>query len=313
MFKPRAWIAKLLLVIVVIVFFSLGYVGYLQPIKAFLDSDELAFHVGDIRFSVFLLVKAGLIIIILFWLVGIISELLEDRIRAINGIKTSNRALIIKAIQFVIYFTAILFTLGVLGIDLTALTVFSGAVGIGIGFGLQKIASNFISGIILLFEKSVEEGDLVGLSDGISGFVRGTGARYTLIETFEGHEVMVPNEDFITNRVTNWTFSNSRARIDLNIGVAYGSDLDKVSELIVEAAREHPRCSEAPAAECYLVDFGDSSVNFTLYFWVDDVVEGRIRPKSDVLFAIWRKFAANNIEIPFPQRDLHIKNPEAFK
>ena len=313
LFKPRAWVAKLLLVIVVIAFFSLGYVGYLQPLKAFLDSDELAFHVGDIRFSVFLLVKAGFIIIILFWLVGIISELLEDRIKAISAIKPSNKALIIKAIQFIIYFLAILFTLGVLGIDLTALTVFSGAVGIGIGFGLQKIASNFISGIILLFEKSVEEGDLVGLSDGISGFVRETGARYTLIETFEGHEVMVPNEDFITNRVTNWTFSNSRARIDVNIGVAYGSDLDKVSELIVEAAREHPRCSEAPAAECYLVDFGESSVNFTLYFWVDDVVEGRIRPKSDVLFAIWRKFAANNIEIPFPQRDLHIKNPEALR
>ena len=213
----------------------------------------------------------------------------------------------------VVYFLAFLFALGVLGIDLTALTVFSGAVGIGVGFGLQKIASNFISGIILLFEKSVEEGDLVELSDGIAGFVRETGARYTLIETFEGHEVMVPNEDFITNRVTNWTFSNSRGRIDINIGVSYGSDLDKVATLLVEAANGHPRCSQSPAAECFLVDFGDNSVNFTLYFWVDDVIEGRKRPRSDVLFAIWRKFKENDIEIPFPQRDLHIKNPEALK
>ena len=272
-FKPRAWVAKLLLVLVVAGFIIFGYLGYLQPVREFLDSDNFAFHLGEMRFSVYLLVKAVTII----------------------------------------YFLAFLLVLGVLGIDLTALTVFSGALGIGIGFGLQKIASNFISGIILLFEKSVEEGDLIELGDGTSGFVRETGARYTRIETFNGHETMVPNEDFITNRVTNWTFSNSRGRVDINVGVAYGTDLDFAARLITEAAQEHPRCMDTPVAECFLVDFADSSVNFTLYFWVEDVAEGRIRPRSEVMFAIWRKFKENDIEIPFPQRDLHIKNSETLK
>ncbi|WP_339713718.1 mechanosensitive ion channel domain-containing protein [uncultured Sneathiella sp.] len=312
-FKPRAWVAKLLLVLVVAGFIIFGYLGYLQPVREFLDSDNFAFHLGEMRFSVYLLVKAVTIIIVLFWLVGIISEMLENRIKSIKRIRSSNRALIIKAIQIVIYFLAFLFVLGVLGIDLTALTVFSGALGIGIGFGLQKIASNFISGIILLFEKSVEEGDLIELGDGTSGFVRETGARYTRIETFNGHETMVPNEDFITNRVTNWTFSNSRGRVDINVGVAYGTDLDFAARLITEAAQEHPRCMDTPVAECFLVDFADSSVNFTLYFWVEDVAEGRIRPRSEVMFAIWRKFKENDIEIPFPQRDLHIKNSETLK
>ncbi|WP_373083759.1 mechanosensitive ion channel family protein [Sneathiella sp.] len=313
LFKPRAWIAKLLLVVLVIAFFTLGYLDYLTPIKTFLDSDELAFRVGDMRFSAYLLGKAALIIFVLFWMVGILSEIGENRIRGIHGIRASNKSLIIKAIQVIIYFLAFLVALDVLGIDLTALTVFSGAVGIGIGFGLQKTASNFFSGIILLFEKSIEEGDLVELNDGVTGFVRHTGARYTLIETFEGREIMIPNEDFITNRVTNWTFSDSRGRVDIQIGVSYGSDLNKVFDLLLEAANEHPRCSQAVKANCFLDDFGESSVNFTLYFWVDDVTEGRKQPRSDVLFSIWKKFKDNNIEIPFPQRDLYIKNPEAFK
>ncbi|MEX1036503.1 MAG: mechanosensitive ion channel domain-containing protein [Sneathiella sp.] len=312
-FKPRAWVAKLLLMLVIGGFVTFGYLGYLQPVREFLDSEKLSFHLGDMRFSVYLLVKAVTIIIVLFWFVGIISEVLENRIKSIKRIRSSNRALIIKALQIAIYFFAFLLLLGVLGIDLTALTVFSGALGIGIGFGLQKIASNFISGIILLFEKSVEEGDLIELGDGTSGFVRETGARYTRIETFNGHETMVPNEDFITNRVTNWTFSNSRGRVDIKVGVAYGTDLDLAARLVVEAAKEHPRCMEKPEAECFLVEFGDSSINLTLYFWVEDVAEGRIRPRSEVMFSIWRKFKENNIEIPFPQRDLHIKNSEAQK
>ncbi len=311
--KPRAWVAKLLLVIFVVAFFSLGFLDYLQPIKEFLDSDVLAFKVGDMRFSVYLLTKAIIAIVILFWVASIFAEFGEKKIKNLRKVKASSRALITKAFQIIVYFVAFLVALDTLGIDLTALAVVGGAIGIGIGFGLQKITSNFISGLILLFEKSVEEGDLVELDDGTSGYVRRTSARYTLVETFENRELMIPNEDFITKRVTNWTFSNTLGRIDINIGVSYASDLVKVEELILEAANEHPRCSKEPAAECYLVDFGDSSVNFALYFWVDDIISGRKRPRSDVLFSIWRKFHENGIEIPFPQRDLHIKNPEALK
>lgn len=311
--KPKDWVAKLLLAIIIIAFLATGFLGYLNPIITLLDSNTLAFQVGESRISAWLVVKALIAITLLFWLAAVFSGFSEKKIKTLGKITASNRALIAKASQIFIYFIASIIALDVLGIDLTTLTVLGGAIGIGIGFGLQKITSNFISGLILLFEKSIEQDDLVELADGTAGFVRRTGARYTLIETFEGRELMIPNEDFITNRVTNWTFSNTRGRIDIDIGVAYGTDLDKVSELITEAANEHPRCSKHTAPECFLVDFGDSSVKFTLFFWVDDIIEGRKRPKSDVLFSIWRKLKENNIEIPFPQRDVHIKNPEALK
>ncbi len=310
--KPRDWIAKLLLVVVTIAFLTVGFLGYLNPIITFLDSDTLAFEVGESRFSAYIVVKALIAIVLLIWSAGLLSDFSGKKIKSLRKIKPSNRALINKALQIFIYFIASLIALDLLGIDLTALTFLGGAIGIGIGFGLQKITSNFISGLIILFEKSIEEDDLVELDDGTAGFVRHTGARYTLIETFEGRELMIPNEDFITKKVTNWTFSNTKGRIDIDIGVSYNSDLDKVNELILEAANEHPRCSEKIPSECFLVGFGDSSVNFTLYFWVDDIIEGRKRPRSDVLFSIWRKLKENDIEIPFPQHDLHIKNPEAL-
>ncbi len=311
--KPRASVAKLVLAALLIAFFLLGFLGYLQPIKEFLDSETLSFKVGEIRFSLYLLLKALIAIAVLFLAAGIFSEFGERRIQSLSKINASNRVLITKAFQIGVYCIAFLMALDVLGIDFTALTVVGGAIGIGIGFGLQKITSNFISGLILLLEKSVEEGDLIEIDADTVGFVRRTGARYTLIETFESRELMIPNEDFITNKVTNWTFSNTLGRIKIDIGVSYGADLDKAYELILEAANEHPRCSDNPKAECFLVDFGDSSVNFTLNFWVEDIIEGRKRPRSDILFSIWRKFHENDIEIPFPQRDVHIKSPEEMK
>lgn len=303
------WLVATLILLVL----TFSFFGYLDPIKKLLASESLTFEIGKFSISVYQVLKGFMALIILFWLVGIILNLGETRLKQLRKIKASNRALLIKAFQVTVYFLAFLIGLDVLGIDLTALTVFGGAVGIGLGFGLQKITSNFISGLILLFEKSVEAGDLVEIGNGTMGFVKQTGARYTLIETFESREIMIPNEDFITNQVTNWTFSNSQGRIDITIGVSYGSNLDKVSALIVEAAKEHPRCATEPKPECFLENFGDSSINFTLYFWVDDIIAGRKRPRSDVLFTIWRKFKKHNIEIPFPQRDLHIKNPEKLK
>ena len=217
--KPKAWIAKILLGVLVVGFFSIGFLDYLQPFKEFLDSDGLAFNVGETRFSAYLVIKSAVTIFMLFWLTGIFSEFGEKRIKSIKGIKASNRSLITKVFQILVYFLGFIIGLDVLGIDLTALAIFSGAIGIGIGFGLQKITSNFISGLILLFEKSVEKDDLVELADGTYGFIRHTGARYTLVETFEGKEIMIPNEDFITNRVINWTFSNSKGRVEINISL----------------------------------------------------------------------------------------------
>jgi small-conductance mechanosensitive channel len=306
--KPKTWIAKMLVVLVVVGFLVLGFLGYLIPVQQFLSSDAASFQVGETRFTIYMIVKAAVIIILLFWLAAITADFGEARLKEIQNIKASNKALMIKALQILIYFVAFLVALDLLEIDLTGLAIFSGAIGIGVGIGLQKIASNFISGIILLFEKTIVEDDLIELEDGTSGFVRHTGARYTLIETFENREIMVPNEDFITNRITNWTYTNTLGRIDISVGVSYGCDIKKAHDLILEAALEHPKCSKKQQADCFLEEYGESAVMFTLYFWVDNISEGRKKPKSDVLFAIWDKFEANNIQIPFPQRDVHIKN-----
>lgn len=306
MIRPKAWVAIVLLVVLLGASSILGITGYIQPAIDFLDSDRLSFRIGEARFSAFTIIKGILIVLIIFWVASVVSEFGRKKIRGLRKIKAANRAIIAKSYQVLVYFIALMATLQMLGIDFTGLTIFSGAVGIGVGFGLQKITSNFISGLIMLFEKSVEEGDLIELNDGLAGFVVETGARYTLVETFEGREVMVPNEDFITNRVTNWTFHNSRGRISIDIGVSYDSDINLAYDLMLEAATEHPRTSDKPAPECFLVNYGESSVDFSLYFWVDDIIEGRKRPRSDVLFSIWEKFKQHDIKIPFPQRDVHM-------
>lgn len=307
-FRPRSFTAKGLILLLLVALVTASYLGYLTPAERILDDERLTFRFLDFAVSPYRIAKALVVTAAFMWLASFFADMLDRQLAAFKRIRPSNRELLSKAGTLLIYFFAIVVALDIMGIDLTALTVIGGAIGIGIGFGLQKITSNFISGIILLAEKSVEQDDLVELNDGTQGFVRHSGARYTLIETFDGKEVMVPNEDFITNRVVNWTLTNNKGRVEILVGVAYGSDLEKVRELLLEAATEHPKCIEEPAPICFLEEFGDSSINFSLYFWVADVTEGRRAPKSDVQFAIWRKFQDAGVEIPFPQRDLHIKS-----
>ena len=307
--KPRAIYAKWLLLLLISGLFTLGFLDYFQSIEAFLTTERFSFQLGSITISLYLLLKAIIAVVSLCWITGIISEFGERRIKAIKNVRASNKALITKAFQITLYFIVFLVILDVLEIDLTTLAVVGGAVGIGLGFGLQKITSNFISGIILLFERSIENDDLIELSDGTLGTIKHISARYTLIETPDGKEVMMPNEDFVTSRVINWTYSNTQGRVEIKIGVSYQSDLKLAHQLIIEAATEHPRCSATPEPECFLREFGDNSVNFLLFFWVDDVHQGRYLPQSEVMFSIWEKFKAHNIEIPFPQQDVHIKEP----
>lgn len=300
------WLVFLMLAGIV----AAGVLGHLDTVRGFLDTDALTFQVGDVRISAYTVLRALVVLALVFWTTAIIVDVVDHRLEKLTKMRSTTRILVTKVFQIAIYILAGLIALDMIGLDLTTLTVFGGALGIGLGFGLQKIASNFISGLILLLERSVEQDDLIELPDGTSGFVRRSSARYTLIETFDGKEILIPNEDFITNRVTNWTLSSAKARIQINLGVAYGSDIEKAQALILEAASEHPRCIEDPAPQCFLLNFGDSSVDFTLLFWVENVVDGRWAPQSDVMFAIWRKFRENGIEIPFPQRDIHIKSPE---
>ncbi|WP_417319290.1 mechanosensitive ion channel family protein [Emcibacter sp.] len=308
--KPSGWISSGLIGILFASIILAGSLGYLEPLKAFLERPEFVFAVGSYEISIYMVLKAVIILFVIFWITAALSSFGEKRIDTLQNFGASSRSLLIKAFQTLLYFLAFLLALDIMGIDLTALTVLGGAVGIGIGFGLQKITSNFISGIILLSEKSIEIDDLIELDSGIFGFVRQTSARYTLVETFDGKEIMIPNEDFITNRVTNWTFTNTSGRIEIIVGVSYKSDIHLARDLILAAAREHPDCMETPEPVCFLEEFADSSVNFTLYFWIADITTGRKKPRSEVMYAIWDKFKANNIEIPFPQRDVHMIGAE---
>lgn len=283
-----------------------GVAGWLDPVRVLLQREELTFQVGSFRVSAYDVTRAIVVLGLVYWIAALVAGVFDQRIRSIGALKAGTRALVSQIVRIAIYIVAALITLDVVGLDLTALTVFGGALGIGLGFGLQKVASNFVSGLILMIERSIEEGDLVELPDGTMGFVRRASGRYMLLETFDGREILVPNEDLITGRVINWTLNNTRGRADIAVGVAYGTDLHLAKKLMLEAARSHPSCLEDPKPMCVLTKFGDSSVDFQLYFWIGDVTLGRLEPKSEVMFAIVDAFKANGITIPFPQRDVHM-------
>ncbi|MHA6288738.1 mechanosensitive ion channel family protein [Maricaulis sp. CAU 1757] len=305
--KPNGAWAGWLIFLTLLAIVVAGLSGAFERVEAWLA--PLTFQIGDVEISAWSGLRGALVIALIFWSAAIIASLVEHRVNSLSRMRSTTRVLVIKVFQIALYIIAFLIAMDLIGLDLTALTVFSGAVGIGLGFGLQKITSNFISGLILLFERSVEIDDLIEMPDGIFGFVRRSSARFTLVETFDGKEILIPNEDLITSRVINWTLSNSHARIEVHVGVSYGADLELARDLILEAAKEHPLTISDPSPQCFLRTFGSSSVDFTLYFWIDDVVKGRLGPQSEVMFAIWRKFGANSIEIPFPQQDIHIRTP----
>ena len=285
----------------------LGMIGLWQPLLEFLDT--LALGVGSYRVSVYSVLEFAFVATLLFWSVGKITGFIEQHLKSSRALSVANRSLVTKLMQIGLYIVAFMLTLDILGIDFTALAVFSGALGVGLGFGLQKITSNFISGLILLFEKSVKVRDMVEMADGTYGIIRHISARYTLIETYDGKEIMMPNEDFITQQVINWTHSDSKGRLQNTIGVAYGTDLKKAQKLILEAIAEHPDTLDDAQTQCNLVEFGDSSIDFLVRFWLRDISIGRRRVMGEVLMTVWEKFEENNIEIPFPQRDLNFKGP----
>lgn len=292
--------------IVAMIIAALDVTGLLATTTKYLDGITMQF--GTVKVTMLGISKGVVYCVLLFWMARGAARTLEAMLRKrATSLNYGSRELIIKFLHIFFYVVAAVITLNVVGVDLTALTVFGGALAVGIGFGLQKITSNFISGIILLFEDSVKEGDFIEVS-GQSGWVRQSGVRYTMIETLDGKEILIPNEELVTSRVTNWTLSNSRARTNLIIGVSYKSDLRLAAKLIQEAADDHPRCLKDPEPMVFLKEFADNSVTFELMFWVYDMKEGLLRPKSDILFSIWEKFNANGIEIPYPQRDITIKS-----
>jgi len=283
--------------------------GWFDVVVTYLE--EYGFSLGKIEITAYTFVKAIFFISIIIWVGKLLSNAGESYIRKKSNLTRPTKELLIKIFEVVLYSILFLATMNLIGIDLTALAVFSGAFGVGLGFGLQKIASNFISGIILLTEKSININNLIEMDDGVLGYVRKLGSRASVIETFDGKEVMVPNEDFITSRVANLTHTTNKGRIEIPVGVSYNTDLHLAHDLILEAATSYGpavKDEEEFKPQVFLREFGESSVDFMLTFWLQDVTTGRWRAKSDVMFDIWDSFSKHNIQIPFPQHDLHLKS-----
>jgi small-conductance mechanosensitive channel len=299
--QAAAWFSGLIILPVTLLH-VVGIWGYLVK---YLNS--LSFQVGSNTVTLYRFLSTLVALVAMLWLAKSLTNSFEARLKKARTVRASTRALIIKATQILSYVIIFLFALDSAGVDLSALAVFGGALGVGLGFGFQKIASNFISGIILLFEKSIEPDDLIELNDGTTGTVKHTGARYTLIEAMDGRDILIPNEDFIVQRVTNWTYSSKIARIEIAIGVAYDSDFDKVKEILLTAAKKHSKCSKKNPPAAFLRTFGESAAIFVLHFWIDDVTSGRLESQSDVMLAIWKRFQEEGIQIPYPQREYRVR------
>lgn len=289
---------------------ALNIVELLNPTVALLDA--AAISVGDVRVSAMTVIKGVVTLIVLLWLATITSRLLEQRVQALPNLTPSIQVLIGKMIKIVLVTIAILAGINAIGIDLTALAVFSGAVGVGIGFGMQKVVSNFVSGIILLLDRSVKPGDTIAVAD-YYGKIDSLGARYASVITRDGVEHLIPNEELITTRVENWSHSNDLLRLKKTVGVHYKSDVRKAIELCLDAAANTKRILSEPKPVCLLREFGDSSVDLEIRFWINDPMNGRANVTSELLLGVWDRFHEHGIEIPYPQRDLHLRSPEIIR
>ncbi len=267
----------------------------------------LAITIGTLRLSVLLVIKAVFILAILLWIARGLARVVDTRLQRLSALSPSVRALTGNLIRIALISVALLIGLNAVGIDLTAFAVFSGAVGVGIGFGLQKIVSNFVSGIILLLERSIKPGDVIEVGSTF-GSVTYLGARYGSVRGRDGKEYLIPNENLITNQVINWSYSNSLVRLDVEFGVAYASDLHAVRDLAVEVAKRTKRVLASPTPLCHVTGFGDSAVNMLLRFWIEDPANGVTNIKGDVLLGLWDSFQEHRIEIPFPRREVHIRD-----
>jgi small-conductance mechanosensitive channel len=304
LFFPRNKMFRFLSALIWIIA-ALRILNIYQETINFLDS--LAFNSGNLRISLLLIMKAVIIFSILFWLAGKISRLVTGRIDKSDDLTPSVKVLLNKIAKFLIFTSAILFTLSAVGIDLSAFAFLGGAIGVGLGFGLQKIVSNFISGIIILADKSIKPGDVVEIGN-VYGWVKKLDTRFVSVVTRSGKEFLIPNEDFITKEVINWSYSDELVRVDAEVGVSYNSDLRLVQELMMKAIEEKDRILSKPEPNVLLMGFGDNSVNFEIRFWISDPRNGIQNIRSQVLLSIWDHFKENEIEIPFPQRDYHLKS-----
>lgn len=269
--------------------------------------DNIILSTGNYSISFLSIINAIIIFIILLFLAGKIADFLEKKVSVINTLTPSARVLIKKFLRITLIIIAIILSLSNFGIDLTAFAFLGGTLGVGLGFGLQKVVSNFVSGIIILMDKSIKPGDVIEIND-TYGYINNLDTRFVSLITRSGKEFLIPNEDFITQTVVNWSHSDKHIRLDIPVGISYESDLRKVIKLIEESVKDIDRLKKDSPPKCRVVEFGDSSINLVLRIWISDPHNGVTNIKSEVMLRIWDVFKENNIVIPYPQRDLHLKS-----
>jgi small-conductance mechanosensitive channel len=286
---------------------ALNILGLLQPTIGLLDA--AAVDLGGFRLSVIVILKALLLFTVLLWAAMILSQTIERRVATSEVLSPSIRVLTNQLVKIGLVTLALVASLASVGVDLTAFAVFTGALGVGIGFGLQKVVANLISGILLLVDHSIKPGDVIAVEQ-TYGWVNFMGARYVSVITRDGTEHLIPNETLVTTQVENWSYSDNLLRLRIPIGVSYKSDLRKAIALVIEAAAAVERVLDTPAPVCLVKGFGDSSVDLEARLWISDPRNGISNVKSEVLLQVWDRFHSGGIEIPFPQRDLHLKSTQ---
>lgn len=303
-FVENSFVRNIMMVLILTIA-ALSVFGMLDETTAALDA--IGFSFGKVRFSALALIKGAMSIFILLYLALFASTFLERRVLKSKSLTRSSQVLIIKVLRIVLIVFAVLIGVTSAGIDLSIFTVFMGTVGLGVGFGLQKVVSNLFSGMLLLMDKSITPGDIIELENtGTYGWVNHMAARYTEIVTRDNKSYLIPNEDFITQRVINWSHGNRLIRLDVKFGVHSDSNPHKVVEVAVAAAKKPPRVVETPEPTCNLSEFGESSLNFMLSFWIKDAEQGVGNVKGEVLLALWDAFKENNIRIPYPHREVYM-------
>jgi small-conductance mechanosensitive channel len=271
------------------------------------------FTLGDTPVSAGRLVGLIVIIVLVWWLAALLEKAMQQLAFRGAGRETSASSVYAwaRVLRYIVWIAGTLIGLNYIGFSLASLALFGGAVGVGIGFGMQNIVANFVSGIVILLERTLKVGDFVDLQSGVRGHVREIGLRYTRVTTNDDVDIIVPNSEFVNGRVTNWTYQNRLHRVHIPFGVAYGSDKERVKAAVLRAARriEGTVLDRGREPDVWLIGFGDSSLDFELVVWVgSDLVASPSRTEAAYLWAIEDEFRADNIEIPFPQRDLHVRS-----
>jgi len=282
---------------------ALSILGQLEPTIEALDSVSIV--LGGLRLTPLLLIKLAVLLAVALWLTNIASNFVESRITRSGDLTPSIQVLLVKMIRLALMVFAVAVVMSAVGINLSALAIFSGAAGVGIGFGLQKIVANFISGIILLADKSVKPGDLVTIGDS-TGRISAMKTRYISVAAGDGREFLIPNEDLVTQKVVNWTYTDKNTLVKVNFGTNYDADPRLVCKLALDVAAATPRAIKGKPPNCLLVEFAEAGMKFSLTFWIADP-DGMDNVKSEVMLSLWELFKHEGIRVPYPVREIRIR------